>query len=77
MIDKLTYDQILTISQELKQQAGVIEKLIEKKDTPELTDFIATVEGYSKFLETSVEIYKDADKALEGLVAQKKGPAKH
>ena len=67
MIDKLTYDQILTISKELREQAGIIDKLVEDKDNQELTDFAATVEGYSKFLETTVEINRDADKALEEL----------
>lgn len=67
MIDKLTYDQILEISKDLKKHVDVIAGLIENKDIPELNDFVATVEGYSKFLETSVEINRDADKALEEL----------
>ena len=67
MIDKLTYDQILEISKELKKHVDIIAGLIQDKDIPELNDFVATVEGYSKFLETSVEINRDADKALEEL----------
>lgn len=67
MIDKLTYDQILVISKDLKKHADIITGLIENKNIPELKDFVATVEGYSKFLETSVEINRDADKALEEL----------
>ena len=67
MIDKLTYDQILVISKDLKKHVDIIAGLIENKNIPELKDFVATVEGYSKFLETTVEINKDADKALEEL----------
>ena len=71
MIDKLTYDQVLAISKELKAQSNIIEKLIENKDNQALADFAATVEGYSKFLETTVDINRDADKALEELSNRK------
>ena len=71
MIDKLTYDQVLAISKELKQQAEIIDNLVKDKENQELIDFAATVEGYSKFLETTVEINRDADKALEDLSKRK------
>ena len=67
MIDKLSYDDILKISQELKEQSDIIEKLAEGRDLPELTDFAATVEGYSKFLQNTIEINRDADEALKDL----------
>lgn len=71
MIDKLTYDQVLAFSKELKNQAEIINNLFKNKENQALADFIATVEGYSKFLETTVEINKDADKALEELMSRK------
>ena len=74
MIDKLSYTDIITISKDLKAQIDVIESLIADKDLPELDDFIATVEGYSKFLENTIEINKDADAALEDLKHALKGP---
>ncbi len=70
MIDKLTYDQVLNISQELKKQVEIINKLLEDKNIPELTDFTATVEGYSKYLENTIEINRDADNALKELKEQ-------
>ena len=69
MIDKLKYEDIISISKDLRTQAQVIEKLIEKKSIQELSDFVATVEGYSKFLENIVEINTDADKALKELIS--------
>ena len=72
MIDKLTYDQILAISKELSVQADIIEKLVQNRNIQDLKDFAATVEGYSKFLETTVLMNKDADKALEDLKRMKK-----
>jgi len=67
MIDKLTYDEILNISKELNQQAKIIEKLARDREIQELIDFSATVEGYSKYLQNTVEINKDADNALKEL----------
>ena len=67
MIDKLKYDEITAIANDLEQQAKIIENLIKNRNINELTDFAATIEGYCKFLNTTVELYKDADKALEEL----------
>ncbi len=67
MIEKLTYEEVLKISSELKNSAEIIHKLMINKTSDELQDFISTVEGYSKYLETIVELNKDADKAIEEL----------
>lgn len=72
MIDSLTYEQVLEISKELKRNADIINHLIKNKTNTELQDFTSTVEGYSKYLETIVELNQDADKALEELNHQKK-----
>ena len=70
MIGKLTYDQILEISKDLKVQAKIVGKLAEERDITQIEDFSKTVEGYSKFLENTVEINKDADLALKDLKEQ-------
>ncbi len=70
MIDKLTYDEVLAISKELKEQADIIEKLLSGRNIQELSDFVATVEGYSKYLENTIDINKDADDALSDLKQQ-------
>ena len=72
MVGKLTYDQVLEIAKNLREQVEIIERLLVNRDLQELHDFTATVEGYSKFLENSVEINKDADNALIGLKKMKK-----
>lgn len=76
MIDKLTYDEILEASRILKENSDIIDSLIENKNLNDLEDFVSTVEGYSKYLETVVEINKDADLALQFLVTQKKWTSK-
>ena len=72
MIDKLTYDQVLAISKDLKTQADIIDELASTRNIQELRDFAATVEGYSKFVENTVEINRDADIALKDLTNHKK-----
>ena len=72
MIDKLTYDEILEASRILKENSDIIDSLIKNKNLNDLEDFVSTVEGYSKYLETVVEINKDADLALLFLITQKK-----
>lgn len=67
MIDKLSYDEVQNVSSELKRLAKIIDTLIEGKGSTQLEDFVATVEGYSKFLENTIEINKDADKAIQEL----------
>ena len=67
MIDKLSYDDVLKISEELKKESDIIRDLATKRNLKEIVDFASTVEGYSKFLENTVSINKDADEALLGL----------
>ena len=67
MIDKLTYEEVLSNSKELRKQAEIVSILARNRNIQELIDFAATVEGYSKFLENTIEINKDADAALKEL----------
>ncbi len=71
MIENISYEEMLSISKELQASANVIRELVKEKNLPELNDFISTVEGYSKFLETTVELYQDADAALSELISKK------
>lgn len=72
MIGKFTYEQLLAISEDLRNQTTIIEPIIKNKNSQELLDFISTVEGYSKYIETIVQINKDADTALIELKNKKK-----
>ena len=72
MIDKLTYEEVISNSKELRKQAGIVSRLAINRNIQELIDFAATVEGYSKFLENTIEINKDADNALKDLKEKKR-----
>ena len=67
MIDKLSYDEILTISNELKKETQKVLELATSRNITEIIDFANSVDGYSKYLENTVGINKDADNALKEL----------
>lgn len=71
MIGTMTYDQVEIITQELETASSTIDSIIKNLNIEELEDFISTVEGYTKYLKTIIEMNKDADKALENLKLQK------
>lgn len=72
MIGQLKYEEVKAISNVLKKEASTIKDLIKDRNIQELADFAATVEGYSKYLDTTIEMNKDADKALQELVSKNK-----
>ena len=71
MIGKLTYDQVIVVANQLKMCAATISDLIVDKQAEDLQNFVSVVDRYVKFLETTVELYKDADKALINLTNKK------
>lgn len=72
MIENLTYEQILSVSNELKRYCANINQVIEGKEVGELEDFVAAVDSYTKFLDNNVELNQAADLALAYLLSQKK-----
>ena len=68
MINNLTYEQVLEISKSIKSQVDIVSKLIEDLGVQELYDFVSTVEGYTKYLETTVKLNQDADLAIKDIV---------
>ncbi len=68
MIESMKYEEIIKISKDLKQLVAKLEQIISDDGPQDIKDFISTVEGYSKYLETTVQINQDADIALQELV---------
>ncbi len=64
MIGKLSYDQVEAIIKDLRLQADIIHKLLNGRSVPDIPDFVEKVDGYSKFLENSLELNRDADAAI-------------
>lgn len=71
MIGSMTYAQVEEIAKELENATNTIEAIIKNQNIQELEDFLSTVEGYSKYLRTTIELNKDADIALEDLKTRK------
>ena len=67
MINNLTYDQVLEISKAIKDQIDIVSDLIKDIGVQELYDFVSTVEGYTKYLETTVKLNQDADLAIKDI----------
>ena len=67
MIGNLTYEQVDAIATELGSSVETIRTITKSINIEELQDFLSTVEGYSKYLKTTIEMNKDADKALQDL----------
>ena len=67
MIGNLTYEQVDAIATELGSSVETIRTITKSLNIEELQDFLSTVEGYSKYLKTTIEMNKDADKALQDL----------
>ena len=67
MINGLSYEEVEKMVKELTDSAAVIVKLNESRNIQDLSDFAATVDGYAKYLETTVTLHKDAEDALSDL----------
>lgn len=71
MIDKFTYDQLEAIIKDLKAQEKIIRDLLIGRSAPDIVDFVEKVDVYNKFLENTIELNRDADKAIADLMGKK------
>lgn len=67
MIGTMSYEEVLSIAKELETSVKTINSVIKDQNINELEDFTSTVESYAKYLQTTVELNKDADKVIEKL----------
>ncbi len=67
MIGKFTYEEVTQIINVLKQSLIELRKLTPIEPSSDLNDFMATVESYYKYLETTIEMNSAADKTLSYL----------
>jgi len=72
MIGNFTYEEVLKYSVKLYKESIILKELINGKNLQELDDFVSSLDSYSKYLESCVELNKDADNALEELSKLKK-----
>ena len=68
MIDKLTYEQVLDIVNNIRKENEVLKRLLRGRDVQDVSDFSDTIESYCKFLEGTVELNQTADNAIKDLI---------
>lgn len=74
MIEKLTYDEVLAFSKKLNSSSKTIREIMNhyEEDLKEIEDFCDSLDTYISFLDSSVNLYKDSDKALEFIMNKNK-----
>lgn len=74
MIGSLKYDELVSISSQLLASSEKIRNIVTKygEDLNEIVDFCNTIDIYSKFINTNVELYKSSDKALKTIIEKNK-----
>lgn len=68
MIGKLKYEQVEAIAKDLRTEGKTVQQLASSRGIQDLVDFANAVESYAKFLENMLELNKDADKAISGII---------
>lgn len=74
MIGDLSYEEMKKVSESLSSSSQIIRSIVEKynPDLNSITDFCDSLDRYTKFLETSVQLYQDSDEALETMIEKNK-----
>ncbi len=67
MIEKISYEDMISYSKELKASADAINDLIKDKDYSQLNDFVDNVYKYANYLSSIVNLNKKADEAVSFL----------
>lgn len=75
MIGNLSYQEMLSLVRKLEDSSSKIREVISKyrKDQlNEIYNFCDTVDTYSRFLTTYIELYQDSDEALKFMIEKNK-----
>lgn len=75
MIGNLSYDEMLHLARQLENSSFNIKEVMKKYNSDqvsEIYDFCDSVDSYSRFLTTYVELYQDSDEALKFMIEKNK-----
>lgn len=75
MIGEMTYEEMLEAANSLASSSGSIREIIGKSNSEKLDgvlEFCDTIDSYSRFLYSSIELYKDSDDALKIMIEKNK-----
>lgn len=70
MIEEFSYDELKKLSKSLENSSknirGIIEKHPDKMNS--ISEFCSSVDSYVNFIESSIVLYQDSEKALENII---------
>lgn len=75
MIGNLSYDEMLQLAKSLEKSSFNIKEVMKKYNSDQISeiyDFCDSIDAYSRFLTTYVELYQDSDEALEFMIEKNK-----
>lgn len=75
MIGTLSYDEMANIANSIETSSNNIKVILDKYNSDKLVkvkDFCDTIDAYSRFLATNVELYKDSEDALKFMLEKNK-----
>lgn len=70
MIEEFSYDQLKKLSESLATSSKNIRNIIEKHSDKmsNISDFCSSIDSYVNFIESSIVLYQDSEKALENIM---------
>lgn len=71
MIGKLSYDEMLKLAEQLNKSSNTIKSYLKEEDN-NIRKFCEEVDTYSRFLVSSVQLYKYSDEALKTMIEKNK-----
>ncbi len=74
MLGSLKYEELLELSNSISTSSKNIRTIIEKYggDLSEVLNFCDSLDSYSKFIDSSINLNKDADQALQFMIEKNK-----
>lgn len=75
MIGSLSYDEFMKYAESLKVSSDNLKKLLKKYESygvGRVFEFCDTIDSYSRYLSSTVQLYKDSDAALKNIIEKNK-----
>lgn len=72
MIGKLSYDEMLKLAEQLNKSSNTIKSYLKEEEDNNIRKFCEEVDTYSRFLVSSVQLYKYSDEALKIMIEKNK-----
>lgn len=74
MLGSLSYDEIKKLSDSLSNSSNTIRQIVTKynDELADVVDFCNSLDAYAKFIDSSINLNKDADEALKYMIEKNK-----